>query len=218
MRTCVASSNLTDRAYRDIEELLVTSQLAPGSLITENQLAERLGISRTPIREALQRLARGGLIRVMPKRGLLVTEIDIQKQLRMLEVRREIERLMARRAARHRTTRQSEDCRAVADDFSAAAAGDDEDAFTRADQRLNQLMSDASGNEFASEAASQMQGLARRFWYHYQARFANVADSSALHRQLALAIADGDENAAAAASDALLDYVESFTRATLGGS
>lgn len=207
--------NLTERAYREIEELLVTLQLPPGALISEGQLASRLGISRTPVREALQRLARGGLIRVMPKRGLLVTEIDIQKQLRMLEVRREIERLMARRAARLRTANQVAECRAVADAFAAAGAAGDEDAFTRADRRLNQVLADAAANEFATEAVSQMQGLARRFWYHYQARFADVSGSAQLHRALALAVADGDEQAAAAASDALLDYVDQFTRATL---
>ena len=90
---------LTDKAYAQIEELIVTLQLPPGTVLSELVLADRLGIGRTPIREALQRLSRDGLVNILPRRGVLVSEIDLRSQLRLLEVRRELERLMARGAA-----------------------------------------------------------------------------------------------------------------------
>src|ERR1700733_7840537 len=90
---------LTEQAYRQIEELICTLQLPPGTLLGEFALAERLGIGRTPIREALQRLALDGLVVVIPRRGILVSEINLQTQLRLLEMRRVVERLMARLAA-----------------------------------------------------------------------------------------------------------------------
>src|ERR1051325_573898 len=94
---------LTDRAYRELEEMIVTLQLSPGTVLSEQALAVRLKIGRTPIREALQRLSRDGLVVIMPRRGIMVSEINLRLQLRLLEVRRELERLMAALAAERAT-------------------------------------------------------------------------------------------------------------------
>jgi DNA-binding GntR family transcriptional regulator len=94
-----ADGTLTDRAYRELEEMIVTLQLKPATVLSEQALARRLKIGRTPIREALQRLARDGLVVIMPRRGIMVSEINLRLQLRLLEVRRELERLMASLAA-----------------------------------------------------------------------------------------------------------------------
>ncbi|MBM3538933.1 MAG: GntR family transcriptional regulator, partial [Alphaproteobacteria bacterium] len=83
--------SLTDRAYRRLEEMIVTLQLAPGAVVSETALSSRLGIGRTPIREALQRLARERLIVVLPRRGIMVAEVNIRTQLRLIETRREVE-------------------------------------------------------------------------------------------------------------------------------
>ena len=101
-----AEASLTDRAYSDLEALIVTLKLAPGSAVSESALSERLGIGRTPIREALQRLARERLVTILPRRGIIVSEINIKSQLRLLEVRREVERLVARSAARRATAEE----------------------------------------------------------------------------------------------------------------
>src|SRR5687767_7049582 len=101
------AETLTDRAYTEIEELIVTLQLEPGSAVSEQMLSERLGIGRTPIREALQRLARERLVTILPRRGVVVSAIDVAAQLRLLEVRRELERLVARGAARRRLRRSA---------------------------------------------------------------------------------------------------------------
>ncbi|MDD9728009.1 GntR family transcriptional regulator, partial [Roseovarius sp. SK2] len=83
---------LTDRAYEMIETRIVALDLEPGQVLSESQLVEELGIGRTPVREALQRLAAEGLVVVMPRRGVMVSEINIAKQLQLLELRREVER------------------------------------------------------------------------------------------------------------------------------
>ena len=103
-RVVAADGTLTDRAYRELEEMIVTLQLAPGTVLSEQALAVRLKIGRTPIREALQRLARDGLVVIMPRRGIMVSEINLRLQLRLLEVRRELERLMAKPRGRTRLT------------------------------------------------------------------------------------------------------------------
>jgi DNA-binding transcriptional regulator YhcF (GntR family) len=85
--------SLTSQAYERIEEMIVTLELRPGTAVSEAELSARLGIGRTPVREALQRLAREHLVQILPQRGVLVSELDIKRQLRLLEVRREVERL-----------------------------------------------------------------------------------------------------------------------------
>src|ERR1700722_8971499 len=97
------AETLTEKGYRALEEEIVTLRIPPGTVVSEAILSRRLGVGRTPIREALQRLAREWLVVIMPRRGIGVSEIDPVRQLRLLEARREIERLLARSAARRAT-------------------------------------------------------------------------------------------------------------------
>jgi DNA-binding GntR family transcriptional regulator len=78
--------------------LIVRLELPPGSAVSEAMLSERLGIGRTPIREALQRLARERLVQILPRRGVIVSDINVKGQLRLIELRREVERLVVRSA------------------------------------------------------------------------------------------------------------------------
>ena len=89
---------LAEKTYSIIEEKIVKLEYKPGTFLTENFLETSLSRGRTPIREAIQKLAREGLIKVLPRKGLLVTEININDQLKLIQVRREIERLMAKLA------------------------------------------------------------------------------------------------------------------------
>src|ERR1700755_1827631 len=94
------ADTLTDKAYRALEEEVGTCRMSPGTVVSEAMLSRRLGVGRTPVREALQRLAREWLVVILPRRGVVVAEIDPVRQLRLLEARREIERFLAGAAAR----------------------------------------------------------------------------------------------------------------------
>ncbi len=211
----VAESSLTDRAYSDLEELIVTLKLAPGSAVSEAALSERLGIGRTPIREALQRLARERLVTILPRRGIIVSEINIRSQLRLLEVRREVERLVARSAARRATPEERARFASIARAFEKSARSNDEVAFMRVDREYNELTVLAARNEFAAGAMGLVHSLSRRFWYiHYQ-QAADMPRAAKLHADVARGIAAQDEDAAGAASDRLIGYIEQFTRDTV---
>jgi DNA-binding GntR family transcriptional regulator len=209
------AQSLTDRAYGEIEEMIVTLRLAPGSAISESELSAHLGIGRTPIREALQRLARERLVSIFPRRGILVTEINVASQLRLLETRRELERLIARSAARRATADERDRFRAIAAAFEAAAKANDDVTFMRIDRDFNVLCSAASHNEFAAGAMSLMHSLSRRFWYLHYKQAADMPLTAKLHADIARAIATGDEERAAKASDRLLNLIEKFTRSTV---
>ena len=91
---------LSDRVYVQLEEMLVTLQIQPGHVLSESELCKQLKVSRTPVGEALQRLAREGLVNILPRRGIVVTEVNPLDHLRLLEVRREIARYSSRSAAK----------------------------------------------------------------------------------------------------------------------
>jgi DNA-binding GntR family transcriptional regulator len=214
-RNASTAETLTDRAYTELEELIVTLQLAPGSVLSEQLLAERLGIGRTPIREALQRLARERLVVILPRRGIMVSAIDVAAQLRLLEVRREIERLVARGAARRASDAERARFAELARQFEKAARTGDDKTFMRVDREFNELCLSAVKNEFAAGAMGLMNSLSRRFWFHHYKQAADMPETAKLHADIARAIAAGDPKGAAAALDRLLDNIEAFTRATV---
>lgn len=208
--------SLTDRAYHLLEEQIVTLQLKPGEVLSESSLAKSLGIGRTPIREALQRLAReGGLVEILPRRGILVSSINVGDQLELLRVRREIERLMCQLAAARSTTQGRARFRQLAAAMDNAAQRNDDVEFMRLDQQFNQLLAQTCRNKYARKSMGLMQGLSRRFWYQHYKQALDLPRCAKLHANCARAIADGDRGAVVSASDALIDYIEEFTRATL---
>jgi len=194
--------------------MIVTLRLAPGAAVSEQELSSQLGIGRTPIREALQRLARESLVSILPRRGILVTEVNVKRQLRLLEVRRELERLIARSAARRATDEERARFRELAARFENSARVNDDVTFMRTDREFNSLCSAASHNEFAAGAMGLMHSLSRRFWYIHYKQAADMPLTAKLHADIARAIAAGDEEKAAKASDKLLDVIEKFTRDT----
>jgi len=94
--------SLAEKVYAELEEMIVTLQFEPGQMLSESELSEILQVSRTPIGEALQRLAREGLVNILPRRGIVVTEINIADQLKLLEFRSVVSRFAAGSAARQR--------------------------------------------------------------------------------------------------------------------
>jgi DNA-binding GntR family transcriptional regulator len=210
-----AVDTLTEQAYRLIEEQIVTLQLKPGDVLSEQLLSATLTIGRTPIREALQRLAREGLITILPRKGILVADINPRSQLLVLEVRREIERLLCRAAAERAMPDQRKQMQEIAAGMDRAAKSNDDVVFMRLDLEMNRLMIEAAHNDYAARSMKLLSGLSRRFWYmHYRAA-ADLPLCARLHANEARAIAKGDAEAAARASDKLMDYVERFTRATV---
>lgn len=208
--------SLTDTAYRQLEELLVTLEIAPGSVLSETALAAQLNIGRTPVREALHRLSREGLVLIIPRKGILATELNPAKQLLALEVRRELERLMARVCAIRCIGKERAAFRRIAKGMEKAAEKNDDILFLRYDDEFNQLLKSASHNEYAARALQPLQANMRRFWYlHYKAA-ADLPLCARLHADIALQIAEGNVKEAGKASDRLLDYTEDFTKQTVG--
>jgi DNA-binding GntR family transcriptional regulator len=214
-RASTTAETLTERAYRALEEEIVTLRLKPSQVLSEHMLSATFKIGRTPIREALQRLAREGLVAILPRKGILVSDINPRNQLLVLEVRRELERLLSRAGAERATKAQREQLQEIARGMDRAAKANDDLAFMRLDREFNRLMIEAGHNDYAARSMKLLQGLSRRFWYMHYREAADLPLCARLHANQARAIAQGNGDAAARASDKLMDYVENFTRRTV---
>ena len=206
--------SLADQATRLIEELVVLSELAPGSTVTEQELCDRIGLGRTPVREAVQRLAAQRLLKVLPRRGIVVTQVEAMEYLGLLETRRVLNRLMVSLAA----VRASQDQRAELQDcvlaMSAAIQRDDLKEYMRQDHRCYEIVQEAAGNPSLLQAMEPLHAHCRRFWCIY--RHAWDLEEAALGQMAVMkAVIRGDEDGAGAASDAQMDYLDRFARTAL---
>lgn len=108
------SESLAEQAYRILERSIVTLELEPGTVVNERTLIELTGMGRTPMREAIQRLAREGLVEVRPRSGIAIAAIDPTDFIKVLDAREGVERVLARDAARFGSPRDYERLEAAA--------------------------------------------------------------------------------------------------------
>ena len=204
-----------DIAYREIEERIVTLRLAPGTLLSEQALSKELEIGRTPIREALQRLSYEGLVHILPHRGVLVSEIDLMRQFRMVELRRAVETFVVQTACRRGTEAQCAEMAKVAEALEEAAEEENVMKFIRLDQEMDRIICDMAQNEFATKTLRLMSSLTRRFWFLQHTRRGGVSRCARLHAKIAHAVAASDGSAAIASTNGLLDYIEELSYESL---
>ena len=196
-----------DRAYRELRALIVTLELPPGAVLSEPELQERLGLGRTPIREALRTLAQERLVEVYPRRGMFVAALDPRDLTALSEVREQLEPFAARLAAERRT----EDDIASIDELLAAidetAADPDMHRLIELDQRIHYQVYKSAHNDFLQSACDEHYMHALRIWFLALDRVTHLEDAVTEHRDLLLAIRDGDPDRAA---DVMSTHVRGF--------
>ncbi|MFH1797118.1 MAG: GntR family transcriptional regulator [Pseudomonadota bacterium] len=201
--TEAVQESATRRAYRMLERMIVTLELAPASVTTEGALIERIGLGRTPVREAIQRLAWEGLLEVRARAGLAVAPLHASDWVKIIDARRGVEAVLARAAARHATRETAQRFHDAALSMRKAVISGNVFAFLQADKALDEAMAEASDNPFAALVAAPLQTHSRRFWYRYQAD-SGLAAAADRHMALIKAVLDGDGDAAVAESDRLM--------------
>ncbi|GLS87383.1 GntR family transcriptional regulator [Cypionkella aquatica] len=203
----------TDQAIDQLQRMIEHGDLKPGSMVSESQLVEIMGLGRTPIREAIQRLASSRMIRVHPSKGLEIPAISVEDQLSALELRRPIEVLSVELASARATVSQ----RAAMQDLAGVLDGPFAlREYTDTVRKTHAMIIDASQNPYLSAAMLPLQALSRRFWITYIRDEADeIRRGGALHRQMLLAVAAGNADAARAASLALNDYLVAYALAVI---
>lgn len=154
---------LADQAYVALRELIVSLELPPGAPIKEPELVARLGIGRTPVREALKRLAQERFVEVFPRRGMVVTTVDVRDLSRLCEVRLALEPEAARLAAERATQADLDEFAALSAEL-ASRRRRDEKALIALDRRIHAAIYRASHNHFLEETLEEYFTHALRIW------------------------------------------------------
>lgn len=197
--------SLADQAYRFLEEQLVTLALPPGEMIAEKDLVDASGIGRTPVREAIQKLAVEGMLLVLPRKGLMVAPVRRSDLLQIVEARRVLERLMVVKASERATTEQRQALHQLA--VQLDDAGDDLQHYFRLDRQLDEWLEVACNNQYLVKALAAMHSQCRRLWYLHREQL-DLPRSAQLHGGLARAVADRDGAGAIRALDEIIAILE----------
>jgi len=180
-----------ERAYLLIRDQIVTLKLAPGSVIEEAKLRQELGLGRTPIREALQRLAHENLVSFVPHRGTFVSDINLTDLHRLTEVRTEMEGYAARLAADRATTSDRGQMQALMAELDTID-GADVHTLMRLDQRIHRLVYVTTRNQFLQAMLEEIFNLSLRIWFLGLDRGVRIKQAVEEHRQLLDAIVSRD--------------------------
>ena len=197
--------SLADKAYHEIRGLIVSLELAPGAVIDERELIGRLEIGRTPVREALRRLAQERLVEVYPRRGMFVTGVDVRELARLSEVRAVLEPEAARLAAERATDADRAELAVLLSELDAGAG-----ELIDLDERIHRAVYRAAHNDLLEATLEQYYVLALRIWSIALDRARELEEAVEAHRALLEAIHDGDGERAAATMRA---HVENFEQA-----
>lgn len=202
------AASFADRAYYAIRELIVTLELPPGAVVREPELTEQLGIGRTPVREALRRLAQERLVEVFPRRGMFVTKVDVRDLARLCEVRLALEPEAARLAAERATQADLAELREVLAELDGGRKRDPR-ALIDLDERIHRAIYHASHNPYLAETLEQYYAHALRIWMVALAR-TDIGAAVGGHHAVLEAVVRGD---GARAERLMREHVESFEEA-----
>ncbi|WP_067517300.1 GntR family transcriptional regulator [Endozoicomonas ascidiicola] len=197
--------SLSDKAYEQLECMILFEELKGGAMYSEKQLAESLQMGRTPIREALQKLAWEQMVIIHPRRGIQIPEVSVESQLKLLEVRRPLEAECVRLATQRATTEQKKAMEKLADGIIECSESNNDSAFLNYLREIHQLLVKSARNEYFIKAMLPLQGLSRRFWFLNKG--SDTGHPASLHAEIMRRVAADDATGAIKASNSLIDYL-----------
>ncbi|MGI9622563.1 MAG: GntR family transcriptional regulator [Acidimicrobiales bacterium] len=186
--------SLGEQAYFRLREMIVRLDLAPGDVLREDDLRRDLSIGRTPIREALQRLAREHFVTVIPRRGMFVSGIEVSELAMLFETRAVLEPYAARLAAARGDASYWE---AMAEVLGQELAGLSNVELMKIDRTCHEVMWDAAGNRFMVDTLDMLYAQSDRLWHLYLAEIADMGHAVAEHGAILEALSAGDGDGAA---------------------
>ncbi len=202
---CITIESLSTQAYGRIRAMIVRLELAPGDVLGEHDLQARLDIGRTPIREALQRLARDQFVTVIPRRGMFVAPIDISELSMLYETRAMMEPYAARLACLRGTPAQWHEMASVIE--QSLRGGIAPEQLLAVDRRCHEIIWAAAGNRFLTDTLDMLYAHSDRVWHMYLADVADTRHAVDEHIEILELLRAGDPDACA---DAVEAHVRSF--------
>jgi len=188
---------LSDKAYYLIRQRIITLELPPMSPIDEQALMEELQLGRTPIREALQRLAAENLVSIVPRRGMFVADISLTDLQQVFELRMMLEGFCARLAAQRASDNQLIEMQRLIGELERVS-NSDRRALMVIDEEFHELLYQASDNEFLADTLRRLHALSFRIWHLVLDRLGGVRGAMEQHVEITKALKARDEQQAEA--------------------
>jgi DNA-binding GntR family transcriptional regulator len=208
-------SSLTREAYQRLRNLIVTLQLQPGAPINDASLMEELGLGRTPIREALQRLACEGLVVLRPRRGAFVASLSLTDLQQIFEMRLVIEGQAAAMAAARATAADLAAMAGTLEPLDRAETNGDTQSFIDIDRTFHRALARAAHNKFLEYTLGRMYNLNLRLWYLALDKIGPMREAIEQHRRVLDGVTRHDGPAAEAAIRAHINSFQTRIRALL---
>ena len=207
------SMNLFELAYERLEELIINCELKPGRLLAIQDLQEITGSSRTPVHQAVSRLAADTLVIVRPRHGIQIAPIDLARERVLLRLRRDIERFVVRLAAERSGPSHRNQFLHLERLLREQRASMTVDEFNVFDRRLDRYILAAAGEPFLEHTMRPLHTIFRRIgWIHHSQVKCGASLHMTIDCHLAVlnAVANRHIDRAMAASDALIDFVDTM--------
>ena len=198
---------LADRAYAELRDRIVSLRIPPGAPIDEDLLGAELSIGRTPVREAIKRLALENLVVVFPRRGTFASEINITDLADISDVRTQLEGHAAYRAAQRISDPQRAELAELIREVARSQGSDDIEALMALDARVHRFVHRCTGNPYLEETLGRYFNLSLRIWHLVLDRLPHLFARVHEHEALLRAIADGQ---AERARVILAEHIETF--------
>jgi DNA-binding GntR family transcriptional regulator len=200
---------LADRAYEELRDRIVTLRIAPGAPIDEDSVGQELEMGRTPVREAIKRLALENLVTVFPRRGTFASEINITDLAHISDVRSQLEGHAAYRAAQRLTEQQRDELDDLLEELAQSQGSDDVEALMALDARVHRFIYTCAANPYMEETLGRYFNLSLRIWYLVIDRLPHLFTRVHEHEDVLHAIAAGEADRA---RDILADHIATFER------
>ncbi len=201
---------LREIVYEELKRRILIGEIAPGTRMMEVELADDMGVSRTPVREAIRKLEKEGLVTIEPRRGAYASDVSIKDMTDVLEVRQYLEGMATGLAALKITEDEKRELLKATEAYSKAVESEDTEEIIRCDELFHKLIVDCSGNKTLIQMISQVQELALRFRYIYYDDFSRYRNQPLEHKEIIEAIMSGDSEKARHAADAHIARLKEF--------
>ena len=212
-----AKKSLSQQAYEALRHQIIALKLEPGQVIDEQLLKEELGVGRTPIREALQRLAQENLVTIIPRRGMFVAEIGLTDLQRLFEMRLALESLAARLAAERGQESHWTAMDQLLDEVRNLNPASNE-RFSELDEVFHQMIWVAADNRFLQDSLTMLYALNLRLWYFALAQMGSMAGTIQEHECILDALRRRNADEAAALLEQHMHRFREEIQQVLGGS
>ncbi len=205
VHTTGQSLSSAESAYRQLRELIVIGRLRPGDVVNEQDLASQLGLGRTPVREAVQRLAWQKVVTIFPRRGMAVAKLGFDDIQGIFEAREAIEAKIAELAANRRTLQDVESLERLGEAVVLSAESGEYFTFLSDDQALHRGIARAARNSYLADTADHLLMLSTWVWHQHFGLHGPQRKNHFHHHKIIEAIIERD---AAAAKSAMSEHIQ----------